>query len=369
MKNKKYKNVVVGAGITGITIAERLASRGEEVLIIEKRDHIGGNCYDYFDKNGNYIQRYGPHAFHTKDKEVWDYLSNFTEWQDYEHKVLAYIEGKLVPIPFNLNSIEKCFSKEEAEKMKKKLIEIFGKGKNVPILELKKEEDKLIKKLADYVYEKVFLHYTMKQWDLKPEEIDPSVTARVPVSISRDNRYFQDKYQEMPKEGFTEMFKNMLSDPKIKLRLETDFKDVEEDYDYERLFYTGPIDEFFNYEYGKVKYRNAKWRFEKHKTRSYQKTTQVNYPNIKSFTRVTEFNKYLNLENCPTVIAKEFPSWNKGYSAWPVKTDKNNKKIKKYKDQIEKLKDIFFVGRLAESKYYNIDEAVKRGMELIKNVK
>jgi UDP-galactopyranose mutase len=356
------KNIVVGAGITGLTIAERLASKGEEVLIIEKRDHIGGNCYDFLDENGNYVQQYGPHIFHTKLKEVWDYLSQFTEWNDYSHKVVGWINGKLINIPFNLNSIDATFDKEEAEEIKKVLIEEFGKETKIPILDLRKHSNPLIKKLADYVYENVFLNYTMKQWDLKPEEIDPSVTARVPVFISRDNRYFQDPYKGLPKNGFTAMMKKMIENPLIKVKLGEKFKEGK--YDYDRLFYTGPLDEFFDFKFGKIKYRRVDLRFEKHDKSSYQSNSVVNYPNTEDFTRITEFNKFLFIENSSTMIAKEYPSWTDGFQAYPVQTEENKRVISKYLQEGNKLDNVVFAGRLAECKYYNMDQAVKRALEV-----
>jgi len=211
-----FNYLIIGSGFSGSVIAERIANvLNQKVLIIEKRSHIGGNCYDYKDENGIIIHKYGPHLFHTDFKEVFDYLSNFTDWDIYHHRVLAFIDGKKVPIPFNFNTIEQLFPQELARKLEEKLLNRYEYGSKIPILELKKEDDKDLKFLANFIYEKVFKNYTAKQWGLKPEEIDPQVTARVPIYISKDNRYFTDKYQAIPREGYTKIFERMLKHPNI----------------------------------------------------------------------------------------------------------------------------------------------------------
>jgi len=217
------KVLIIGSGITGIVLAERFANAGAKVLVIEKRNHIGGNCYDFEDGNGIFVHQYGPHIVHTHYKEVWDYLSRFTDWIYYQHKVLGFIDGQFVPIPFNLNTLYMLFSRKMAERIERKLLRRFGFGKSISILELRKTEDQDLRFLADFVYEKVFLHYTLKQWGLKPEELDPSVTGRVPVVVSRDDRYFHDPYQGIPREGYTKMFEKMLAHSNIQVELNTDF--------------------------------------------------------------------------------------------------------------------------------------------------
>ncbi|HOK94415.1 MAG TPA: UDP-galactopyranose mutase [Candidatus Pacearchaeota archaeon] len=366
---KSNKILIIGAGITGITLAERFASKGNEVLIIEKRDHIGGNCYDYKNENGILAHKYGPHIFHTNDKEVWDYLSQFTDWFYYQHKVLGFIDGKFVPIPFNLNTLYELFPLKLAQKLEEKLIQKFGYNKKIPILDLKKTKDKDLKFLADFVYEKIFLHYNEKQWGLKPEEIDPFVTARVPVVISRDDRYFQDKYQGMPKDGYTKMFEKMLKNKNITIQLNTDFKDIKNKVKHNIIFYTGPIDEFFNYKFGKLHYRCLKMDFQTLNQESYQPVAVVNYPNNYDFTRITEFKKLTQQESPKTTIAIEYPG-SEGFMAYPVLDEKNKKLFQKYSKEAEKLKkqNIYFVGRLAEYKYYNMDEAVKNSLDLFKKI-
>lgn len=369
MNNKRtsYDNIIIGAGITGITLAERLSDKGKTVLIIEKRNHIGGNCYDYFDNEGNYIQKYGPHIFHTNDKKVWDYLSKFTEWNDYEHRVIGKIQNKLVPILFNFKSIDMLFGEEEAGRLKNILEREYGLNKKVPILELKKNENAEIRELAEFIYENVFLNYTIKQWDLKPEGIHSSVTARVPVMVGYDDRYFQDKYQGIPSNGFSEMFKKMLSSPLIKVRLGVDYKDVLFDYDFDNLFYTGPLDYFFDYKFSKIKYRRIDLRLEKHERKFYQDSAVVNYPNDEDFTRITEFNKFLGIENGSVIISKEFPSWDVGFQAYPVQTEDNGKLIERYQECVEKFRRTKFMGRLAKCKYYDMDDAVREVLEVVEN--
>ena len=367
---KKNKILIIGAGITGITLAERFVSAGNEVLLIEKRDHIGGNCYDYKDKSGILVHKYGPHIFHTNYQEVWDYLSQFTDWLYYQHKVLGLINGKFVPIPFNLNTLYELFPLKFAQKLEETLIQNFGYNQKVPILELKKIKDKDLKFLANFVYEKVFLHYTEKQWGLKPEEIDASVTARVPVVISRDDRYFQDKYQGMPKEGYTKMFEKMLKNENIEIQLSTDYKKLKNKIQYNFLFYTGPVDEFFNYKFGKLDYRYLKLDFQTFNQESYQPSAVVNYPNDYDFTRIIEFKKLTQQNHRKTTIGIEYPG-SEGFMAYPVLDEKNKELFQKYLKEAEKLKkqNIYFVGRLAEYKYYNMDEAVKSALGISNKIR
>jgi len=369
-KKMMNKILIIGSGITGITLAERFASKGSKVLIIEKRNHIGGNCYDYKDENGIIVHKYGPHIFHTNYKEVWDYLSQFTDWIYYQHRVLGFIDGKFVPIPFNLNSLYKLIPLKLAERLEEKLINNFGYNKKIPILELRKTEDKDLKFLADFIYEKVFLHYTEKQWGIKPEEIDPLVTARVPVVISRDDRYFQDRYQGIPKDGYTKMFKRMLQSKNIEIQLNTDYKNIKDRLRYDLMFYTGPIDEFFDYKFGKLEYRCLKIKFKTLNKENYQPSSVVNYPDLKyRFTRITEFKKLTHQKHKKTTIGIEYPG-DKGFITWPLLDEKNKKIFKRYWEEVEKLKreNIYFVGRLAEYKYYNMDVAVKNSLDLFKKI-
>jgi UDP-galactopyranose mutase len=243
-----WKYIVVGAGFSGAVLAEKIANElNEEVLIIESRNHIGGNAYDCYDENGIMVHKYGPHIFHTAHKDVWNYLSQFTKWIPYQHKVLGLIDGKKVPIPFNLNTLHSLYPKSLAEKIEGILLEKYGLGSKVSIIDLRESGDKDLKELAEFVYQKVFLNYTIKQWDYKPEELAENVTGRVPVVVGRDDRYFQDKYQGIPKLGYTQIFEKMLSNPKIHIMLQTDFFKIKDQLKYEKLVYTGMLDQFFEY--------------------------------------------------------------------------------------------------------------------------
>lgn len=365
-----YKYVVIGAGLSSAIIAERIAKvLNKKVLIIEKREHIGGNCYDYEDENGILIHKYGPHIFHTNYKNVWDYVSRFTDWIYYQHKVLGFIDGKYVPIPFNLNTLYELMPLKLAERFEKKLINKFGYNKKVPILELQKIGDKDLRFIANFIYEKIFLHYSEKQWGLKPEDIDSSVTARVPVIISRDDRYFQDKYQGIPKEGYTKLFEKMIQNKNIEVQLETDFNDIRDKLKYKKLFYTGPIDEYFDYKFGKLNYRYVNIDFQTLDIKNYQPAAVVNYPNDYDYTRITEFKKFNMNESKQTTIGIEYPG-NSGFMAWPVLNERNNKIFQKYRKEADELKkeNIYFVGRLAEYKYYDMDDAVKKAIEVFEEI-
>jgi len=365
----KEKVLIVGAGLTGIVLAERFAADGRQVLIIDKRTHIGGNCYDFKDKNGILVKKYGPHIFHTDYEDVWDHLSKFTEWVPYRHEVVSFVDGNFIPMPFNLNTLYKAFPADVANSLEKKLIDCFGFGQKIPILELRDSKEKEIKDLANFIYEKMFLNYTRKQWGLKLEDIDPAVSGRVPIVIRRDNSYFPDKYQGIPGQGYTKMFKKMLKNKNIQVSLNTDYKKVKNKLKYSTLFYTGPIDEFFGYKFGRLEYRRLKIKFKTLKQEEYQPRAVVNYPNDFDFTRVTEFKKFLGQKNKKTTIGFEYPG-EKGFMVWPVLTEKNKEIFQKYWQEAEKLKEknVFFIGRLAEYKYYDMDDIVKNSLDLYNKI-
>ena len=363
----KNRTLIIGAGITGISAARRLADSGENVLIIDKKDHIGGNCYDYFDENGNYIQSYGPHIFHTSNEEVWRFLNRFTKWNDYRHKVLASVDAQLLPVPFNLNSLKTAFDESKADYLKSKLIDKFPMEHSISVLDLKKIDDPDLKKLGNFIYEKIFLNYTVKQWDYKPDQIDPKVVNRVPVMISYDDSYFRyDPYQGIPEKGFTHMFNNMLDHECIEIMLETKLIDVPSLEGWKNIVITSPIDEFFDYKLGKLEYRRIYLDTRQRQCPSYQSNSVINYPNDHDYTRVTEYNKFLFIENQTTTVSQEYASWDKGFVAYPVFTEENIRLKDEYlrlADQQKKL-PLFFAGRLAQFKYYNMDQACKRGLEL-----
>ncbi|MGB9980282.1 UDP-galactopyranose mutase [Methanobacterium sp.] len=377
-----FDYVVIGAGFAGSVIAERIANTlNKKVLIIEKRNHIGGNCFDYYDKNGILVHKYGPHIFHTQMKHVWNYISQFTEWYTYTHYVLGYIDNKYVPIPFNLNTLEQLLPKEKADYLKEKLIQNFSENVKIPILELRKTDDKDLQVLADFIYQKVFLNYTRKQWGMEPEELDSSVTARVPVYISRDNRYFQDKYQGMPKNGYTNLFERMLSNKNIEIMLETDFKDIIKiNYDKKKIYfnknefkgkliYTGEIDAFFEYKFGKLPYRSLKFNFETKNKDYFQEVGTINYPNDYKFTRITEFKHLTGQKNVKTTIIKEYPqkyNKDKDIPYYPIPQRENLELYEKYRKEAENYKNVFFVGRLAEYQYYNMDIVIDKSLQIFK---
>jgi len=378
-----FDTIIVGSGFAGSVIAERLATQqNKRILIIDKRRHIGGNCFDCFDKHGVLIHQYGPHLFHTDNKTVFDYLSQFTEWQHYQHEVLAFIDGQKVPVPFNLNSLHALFPKSLAQSLELKLIEKFGYGVKVPILELLKIEDSELKLLADFIYDKIFVNYTAKQWGKKPEDISAEVTGRVPVHISKDNRYFQDKYQAIPKHGYTKIFENMLNHPNISVLLNTDFKNVFK-VDFEsgtmhfmnsefkgQLIYTGLIDELFDNRFGELPYRSLNFKFEHLEQDQFQEKTTINYPNDYNFTRITEFKHISQQTISGTSIVREFPqdfdrnNPAKNIPYYPIFTEENKTILDQYIDFSKGFKNITLVGRLAENRYYDMDDIVARALQV-----
>ncbi|MFM7390290.1 MAG: UDP-galactopyranose mutase [Vampirovibrionales bacterium] len=366
------KNIVVGAGYSGAVIAERLASQlNEPVLVLDKKPHIAGNSYDYKDENGIHIHKYGSHIFHTQSDEVWAYLRQFTQFNTYMHTVIAVIDGIETTIPFNFNTLHDVFPAQLANRLEAKLLEQFRYNSRVPILEFKKLNDPDLEFLADYIYEKVFLHYTTKQWGVKPDEVDGSVTARVPVLISRDSRYFQDKYQGIPTQGYTQLIANMLNHPNITVQLETDWHAVQASYTYERLFYTGPIDAYFNYEFGQLPYRSIYFETETLDQEFYQAGAVVNYPNNYDFTRIHEYKHYLGDKSPKTVIAREYSEpfvLGKNDPYYPIPNEANAALFKAYADKAKQLEHVYFLGRLADYKYYDMDKAVARALKVFKGL-
>lgn len=374
-----YDAIVVGAGAAGATAARILAEKGKKVRVLEKRPHVGGNCYDENDSHGVLIHKYGPHIFHTNDKKVYDFLSRFTKWDNYQHEVVGNIYGKIIPIPFNLNSLEEIYGKEKASRLEEKLIKAYGEGKKVPILELKESVDPEIQEISNYVYENVFLKYTMKQWGQKPEEVDASVTARVPVLLSRDNRYFQDEYQGMPENGYTPMFQKMLNHENIDVVLGKDAAE-ELKISQEGIFlsdgssyngiviYTGPIDELFGYKYGRLPYRSLDFDFVYYDQDSFQGRAVVNYTVTEDFTRITEFKYLTGQEVKGTTIVKEYPRQFEGKDGqipyYAILNEENNRQYEKYLSLTKGLPGLYMLGRLAEYKYYNIDGIVGKAVSL-----
>lgn len=376
--------IIVGSGIAGATAARKLAEeRGKKVLVIEKRNHIGGNCYDRRDEYGILVHEYGPHIFHTEDEGVREFLSRFTEWYDFGHEVVAKVGGKLIPVPFNLNTLHLVCDKEKADRLEEKLIKEYGRGSRVPIMKLKENPDPDVREIADYVYKNIFLYYTMKQWGQKPEEISPEVTGRVPVVISRDNRYFKDQYQSMPLNGYTPMFEKMLAHENIEVKTNMDCKNVlsfsnGKIYYHGKEFkgtlvYTGAIDELFDCCYGRLPYRSLDFKFEHLKKDSFQGHSVVNYTVDEDFTRITEF-KYLTGQKDAdgTTIVKEYPFAYTGAENeipyYAILNGENEALYKKYKRLTECYPRFYLLGRLAEYKYYNIDAMCRKAMDLVKEI-
>ncbi len=376
------KIIIVGAGLSGATIARLFAEGGYDVIVMDKRTTIGGNAYDEMDKNGIMIQPYGPHIFHTNIKEVFEFLSRFTEWNKYEHKVLARIrKDKLVPVPFNLTSLETLFPADKAERIKTILLSEIGMDKKVPILQLAKHENAEIREFADFVYKNIFYIYTVKQWGFKPEQLGDEVMGRVPVYLSYEDRYFTDEYQYMPKNGFTQMITNILAHPHIKLKLGKDAKEEIALSDGNiyfggkkfdgTLIYTGCVDELFDYKYGVLPYRSLKFKFETKKEPSYQPSAVVNYTTSHSYTRISEFTKFTCESQENTVIVKEYSkNFKKGKNIpyYPIPIEKNYKHYAKYDEEAKQYKNLYLLGRLANYKYINMDVAVKNAMNLYEKI-
>ncbi|MDV2996809.1 MAG: UDP-galactopyranose mutase [Chroococcidiopsis sp. SAG 2025] len=359
-----FDYLIVGAGFAGCVLAERLASQlGKKILIIDTRSHIGGNAYDCYNEAGILIHRYGPHIFHTNSREVFEYLSQFTQWRSYEHRVLASVDGQLVPIPINLDTINRLYGLHLTSFQ----LEEFFTSVAEPKERILTAEDVVVNKVGRELYEKFFRNYTRKQWDIDPSELDRSVTARVPTRTNRDNRYFTDTYQAMPLHGFTRMFEKMLSHPNIKVMLNADYREILEVIPFGKMIYTGPIDLFFDYRYGKLPYRSLEFKHETVNTPVHQPVAVVNYPNEHLYTRVTEFKYLTGQEHPKTGIVYEFPRA-QGDPYYPVPRPENAELYKKYKALADATPQVHFVGRLATYKYYNMDQVVAQALMVYKKI-
>ncbi len=359
---KKYDFLIVGAGFAGSVMAERITSQlNKKVLVVEKRNHIGGNAYDEYDKHGILVHRYGPHIFHTNSKEVFDYLSQFTEWRFYEHKVLAQLNGSLYPIPINRITINKLYNlnyqtddevKNYFEKVREKRFPIGN------------SEDVIVNQVGIDLFEKFFKFYTKKQWNLEPKELSPQVCGRIPVRLNDDCRYFTDKYQFMPKDGYKKMFERMLSDKNIKIILNQDYKDILKDIEFDKMIYSGPIDYFFNSKFGKLPYRSIRFEFENIKKEQSQEAAQINHVSGEvEYTRMIE-HKYLTGQvTNTTTISKEYPQSN-GEPFYPIPTEENRRLYLKYENEAKKLNKVIFCGRLAEYQYFNMDQVVANTLNI-----
>ncbi|MBI1243166.1 MAG: UDP-galactopyranose mutase [Nostoc sp. RI_552] len=359
-----FDYLIVGAGFSGSVIAERLASQcGKRVLVVDKRNHIGGNAYDHYDHHGILIHKYGPHIFHTNSQQVFEYLSQFTQWRYYQHRVLTSVDGHLFPIPINLDTINKLYGMNlnsfEAEEFFKCITE--------PKEYICTLEDLIVSKVGKELYQKFFQGYIRKQWGLDPLELDKSFICKVSTRINRDNRYFTDTYQAMPLHGFTPMFEKMLDHPKIKVMLNTDYREIEQVIPWREMVYTGAIDEFFDYRYGKLPYRSIKFQHRTHNTSVFQPAPVIKYPNEHLYSRVTEFKYLTGQEHNKTSIVYEFPQV-EGDPYYPVPLPENNEIYKKYKTMADAMVGVYFVGRLANYKYYNMDECVAQALSTYQKI-
>ncbi len=359
-----YDYLIVGAGFAGAVIAERLATGlGKRVLVVDKRSHIAGNAYDYYNEHGLLVHLYGPHIFHTQSEKVFTYLSQFTDWRTYEHKVLASVDGQLVPIPINLDTINLLYGLDlDAAGMEKFLAE-----RAEPRSDIRTSEDIVVSKVGRELYEKFFKNYTRKQWGVDPSELDSSVAGRIPVRLNHDDRYFSDAFQVMPLEGYTRMFERMLANPKITIMLSTDYREIMDDYPNLKTVYTGPIDEFFDYRFGKLPYRSLRFEHDTLNEEHHQTVGVVNHPNDHKYTRVTEFKHLTGQEHPQTSIVYEYPQA-EGDPYYPIPRPENAKLYEHYRELAETTPNVYFCGRLANYKYFNMDQVVAQALHMYRNI-
>ncbi len=360
----KYDIVIVGAGISGATLAERFANTlQKKVLIIEKRDHIGGNCFDYYNTDGILVSKYGAHLFHTSYKDIWEYVQRFSQWIPYKHKVLAKVDGKLVPVPVNITTVNLLFNL--SLKTEKEMIEWLSKNR-INIKDPKNSKEAALASVGEALYKKIFENYTKKQWEKDPEELDAEVLNRIPVRTTFEEGYFSDTYQAQPKDGYTKLFENMLTNKNITIKLNTDYFAIKDSLQFDMLFYTGPIDQFFSYNTGeKLEYRSLKFVEETLDMEYFQENSVINYPNEEKFTRIVEYKHITGQKHPKTTIVKEYPS-SVGEPYYPIPSKRNKEIYEKYKKEALALEkqQIYFVGRLANYKYFNMDQAFKNALDL-----
>ncbi len=353
-----YDALIVGAGFAGSVLAERLASQlGWRVLVCDKRPHVGGNAYDCYDEAGVLVHEYGPHIFHTASQRIFAYLSSFTQWRPYEHRVLAHVDGKLLPFPINVDTINGLYGLS----LTVDEIEAWFRARAQPIGHCRTSEDAVVSKVGWELYRKFFRNYTRKQWGLDPSQLDAAVAARVPARCNHDDRYFTDAYQFMPRQGYTRMFEAMLSHPNIDLALGVDYLDIARDVGFREMIYTGPVDAFFDYRYGKLPYRSLRFRFETHDRPVFQPGPVINYPNEHDYTRCTEFKYLTGQVHAKTSVVYEFPT-DEGDPYYPVPRPENAVLYRRYKALADATPHVRFVGRLATYRYYNMDQVVAQAL-------
>jgi len=359
-----FDYLIVGAGFAGSVLAERLASQlDSRVLLIDRRPHIGGNAYDHEDDAGVLIHRYGPHIFHTNAPRIAGYLSQFTAWRPYEHRVLAHVAGKYLPFPINIDTVNRLYGTTYSEAT----IAAYFADVAEPVTAPRTSEDVVVSKVGRDLYERFFRGYTRKQWGLDPSELDAAVAARVPARLNHDDRYFTDTFQQMPLHGYTRMFEKMLDHPNITLMLDTEYRDVRDVMPYREVIFTGPVDEYFDYRYGKLPYRSLRFRHETYDTPMYQPAAVVNYPEEHAYTRITEFKYLTGQTHAKTSVVYEYPQ-DDGDPYYPVPRPENAARYGRYKALAEATAGVHFVGRLATYKYYNMDQVVGQALTLFDKI-
>lgn len=359
MAQFEFDYLIVGAGFAGSVLAERLAADlNKRVLIIDRRPHIAGNAFDYYNQEGILIHQYGPHIFHTNSQRILDYLSRFTEWLPYEHRVLADVDGQLLPIPINLTTINKLYHLDLNDAQ----AEAFLAEQAEHVAEIKTSEDVVVNQIGRALYEKFFRGYTKKQWGLDPSELDKSVTSRVPTRTNHDDRYFLDAHQQMPLHGYTSMFNNILAHANIKVLLNVDYREVRGRVKFGHLIFTGPIDEYFDYCFGKLPYRSLKFRHVTLDQPQFQSVAVVNYPDEAiEHTRITEYKYLTGQIHHKTALTYEIPQA-EGDPYYPIPRPQNAELYKQYQALADATPDVTFVGRLATYKYYNMDQVVGQAL-------
>lgn len=365
----KEEILIIGAGISGATLAERYASIGKKVVVLEIRGHIAGNCYDEYDENGILVSKYGAHLFHTNDAGVWEYVQRFAEWYPWEHKVIARVDNKTVPIPVNIDTVNILFGENISTEDEMKA---WLDKNRIPFDKPKNGEEAVMNRVGPVLYEKMFKHYTKKQWDKYPEELNASVLERIPVRYNHDGRYFSDTYQALPKGGYTKVFENMLNHPNITVMLNTDYFDVKDQFEgFEKLFYTGPIDRFFEFQdemMEKLEYRSINFVTEHLDQEFFQENSVVNYPGQEvDYTRIIEYKHFGNQQSPKTSIVKEY-TVDTGEPYYPVPNERNQQIYEKYKEKADLLQNVYFVGRLANYKYFNMDQAFRNALDLFNSL-
>jgi UDP-galactopyranose mutase len=359
-----YDWLIVGAGFAGAVLAERLANeRGDRVLVIDRRPHIAGNAFDHLDDAGLLIHRYGPHIFHTNSQAVFDYLSRFTAWRPYEHRVLGQVDGQLVPIPINLDTINRLYGLD----LSSDELEGWFAARAEPVAEIRTSEDVVVSRIGRELYEKFFRGYTRKQWALDPSQLDRSVTARVPVRNNRDDRYFTDTHQAMPAAGYTSMFNAMLDHPNITVMLDTDYRDIKDRVAFRRMVWTGPVDELFGFRYGRLPYRSIRFVHETRDMEWFQDVGTVNYPQTERYTRITEYKHLTGQEHTRTSITYEYPEA-EGDPYYPVPRPENQVLYKRYEALADAMPDTWFAGRLATYRYLNMDQVVGQALATFQRI-